>query len=100
MNLSDIHKLSNKEIVQSMARMIGSPMGKAMQAELDIRFIEAVNDLSANVYSLRLSLDNIAKINKSAKLWQMLISLLLIVIIVILFYYMVNPYLYYGNTIP
>ncbi|MFH1062413.1 MAG: hypothetical protein V1747_05950 [Candidatus Omnitrophota bacterium] len=87
MNLSDIHKLSSKEIVQSIARMLDSPMEKAMRAELDVRLIESVTDLSANIYSLRLSLDNIAKANKSKKMWLIFISVLLVVLTGVLFYY-------------
>jgi len=88
MNLSDIHKLSNKEIVQSIARMVDSPIEKAMRAELDVRFLQAVTDLSSNVYSLRLTLDKIDKSSKSSKLWRRLISFLLIAVIGILLYYM------------
>jgi len=86
-NLSEIHKLSNKEIVQSMARMIDSPMEKAMRAELDVRFMGSVTDLSQNIYSLRLSLDNIVKSNKSTKILLILISLFLLLIIGISIYY-------------
>jgi hypothetical protein len=86
MNLSEIHKLSNNEIVENMARMIDSPMEKAMKAELDLRLIKSVNDLTSTVYTLRLSLDNLAKSNKTAKKWLMFISLLLITIIGIAVY--------------
>ncbi|MBU1042823.1 MAG: hypothetical protein KJ915_00290 [Candidatus Omnitrophica bacterium] len=87
MNLGDIHKLSNKEIVQSIARMNDAPMEKAMRAELDVRFMQAVTDLSSNVYSLRLSLDSIAKSNRANKTLLVFISLFLIIIIGILAYY-------------
>lgn len=86
MNLGDIHKLSNKEIVQSMARMLDSPMEKALRAELDVRFQQSVSDLSTNVQSLKCSLDNIGKSNNSIKRWLIFISLLLIALIGILIF--------------
>jgi hypothetical protein len=77
MNISDIHKLSNKEIVQSISRMAGSPMEKAMKAELEVRLIESVTDLSSNVYTLRLSLSSLSSFSKALKVMLFIICLLL-----------------------
>ena len=95
MSNDDIHKLSDREIVQSIMRMMGSPMERAMQAELDIRFTKAVTDLSVNVYSLKSSLDSLARSNKSIRFFLIIIGLCLLVLTGIVAYWVyfncVNP---------
>ena len=99
MNPSDIHNLSSKEIVQSMARMMGSPIEKAMRAELDVRFMQAVTDLSSNVYSLRETMEKVVKSNRGIKAMLVIVVLLLVAMLGLLGYYIYTSGITIDNTV-
>ena len=64
MNLNELSSLTDSEIVDSIARTAGTPVEKALQAELTRRHTAAINLLNDNISNLN---SNIEKLLRSLK---------------------------------
>ncbi|MFH1459513.1 MAG: hypothetical protein ABIG64_03975 [Candidatus Omnitrophota bacterium] len=79
MNTSDIHKLSDSEIVEGISRMADTPIGQALQAELVKRQTQAVNTLGYNARDLRNGLDALGKSLKTYGIVLMIAASLMVI---------------------
>ncbi len=64
MNLNELSSLTDTEIVDSIARTAGTPVEKALQAELTRRHSAAINSLNDNISDLN---SNIERLLQSIK---------------------------------
>ncbi|MBI4846746.1 MAG: hypothetical protein HY810_09820 [Candidatus Omnitrophica bacterium] len=61
MDLGELNKMSNREIVEGISRTAGTPIEKGLQAELMNRQITAMNALAMYIADLKKEVDNLKK---------------------------------------
>lgn len=50
MNLNELESLTDREIIDSITRTAGTPVEKALQAELTRRHTEIIKSLNTNIH--------------------------------------------------
>ena len=59
MNLSELTSLSDREIIDSIARTAGTPVEKALQAELTKRQTDTLKLLNTNIFTLNSNIEKL-----------------------------------------
>lgn len=61
MNLSELSSFTDIEIIDSITRTAGTPVEKALQAELTRRQTEAINSLKDNISNLNSNIEKLLR---------------------------------------
>ncbi len=68
MNLSELSSFTDREIIDSITRTAGTPIEKALQAELTRRQTETINSLNTNIYNLNINIEKLLQsLNKNSE---------------------------------